>query len=56
LPPFRFDPDWRVRLETAERVSVEYLAALTKDEDEIVAATASNRLNPVLQSENKHGH
>jgi hypothetical protein len=56
LPPFRFDPDWRVRLETAERVPVEYLAALTKDEDEIVAATARNRLNPDMQSENKHGH
>jgi hypothetical protein len=56
LPPFRFDPDWRVRLETAERVSIEYLAVLTKDEDEIVAATAINRLNPDMQSENNHGH
>jgi hypothetical protein len=54
LPPFRFDQDWRVRFEAAQRVPAEYLAELANDEDEAVATAARERMNPNLK-ENTHG-
>jgi hypothetical protein len=55
LAPFRFDHDWRVRLEVAQRIPVENLSILLKDEDEIVASTARERLE-TNDTDNKGHH
>jgi hypothetical protein len=58
LAPFRFDTDWRVRLEVAERIPLEQLLSLVKDEDDVVASTARERLESKLTElkGNSHGN